>query len=210
MLATTALAIEAAPQKSGKVAHRQQADTTAIDVFSDTTSIDSSSAAAADTTAATPNNFTVNIGGSGLNDMLDSMGETPEYMFVLSILIILFVLCPMAIITLICYFIYRFRKQRLQLAEMAMRNGQPIPEDTKPKRVETADDYWRSGVRNVAVGLGLAVLFYCVFGFGVFVGIGLFVAIYGAGQMVIARTTAQKKSGDNATETATDITEKDF
>lgn len=44
------------------------------------------------------------------------------------IIAIIFIGAPAIIIFIICYFIYKNRQQKLKLAEMAMQNGQPIPD----------------------------------------------------------------------------------
>lgn len=52
---------------------------------------------------------------------------------------------------------------------------------------------WRRGIRNLAIGLGIALLFLCM-GAKAITGVGLLIACYGGGQMVMARTSANKKN----------------
>lgn len=209
MLAAFALPQQAAAQKHHTAVQKHQPDTTAIDAFSDTTDVDSVDTA----TAVTPRqSFTMNIGtNDDDDDFFDGWGYEMSKGLVgtIGILLILFVVCPVSIIGLICYFIYRYRKQRLQLAEMAMKNGQAIPEDSKPHRERTSEDYWRMGIKNVALGLGGAVFFFFLDGVGVLVGLALAFAIYGVGQMVIAKTSPTTKAHEE--NSGSDLlSEKDF
>ena len=54
-------------------------------------------------------------------------------------------------------------------------------------------DMWQRGVKNIFIGLGIAVLFYC-FGFESLAGIGWLVAICGVGQAIIGKTTQRKNN----------------
>ena len=96
----------------------------------------------------------------------------------LLILLIIFVISPVAILIVLFYFIYKSRKQKLQL-------------------VESNDDIlWRKGIKNVFVGIGLMFLF----GFmdiSTGIGIGFLVLFYGAGQAVIARTSQKRHDNPN-------------
>lgn len=63
----------------------------------------------------------------------------------IAIVAILFVVAPVIIILIICYFIYKNRQQKLKLAEMAMKNGQPIPDSvlgysTKKQRANNSQN----------------------------------------------------------------------
>ena len=71
---------------------------------------------------------------------------------------------------------------------MAMMSGQTMPQDIVRKAVETDYEQWRRGLKNIFLGLGIAVLCYCLGAYRL-AGIGWLVAIYGAGLAVIARTS---------------------
>ena len=113
--------------------------------------------------------------------------------FMLAIVVILaallFSLAPLiAFIFLIKYFINRHNK-RIELAEKAMEKGVPIPEAAKSLKSESPEYYWKRGVRNVSIGIGIAIMFAFVNHAGFLVGCGLMFACYGAGQLVIGKTT---------------------
>lgn len=114
------------------------------------------------------------------------------------ILIFLFLFAPIAVLALLFYFIYKSRKQKLKLAEMAIQSGQPMPEQLLKPTAVSDDELWRKGIRNVFLGVGLIVLFFFM-DIDTGIGVGFLVAIYGAGQAVIARTSASKRErgGDN-------------
>ena len=101
---------------------------------------------------------------------------------------LLFSLAPLiAFIFLIKYFINRHNK-RIELAEKAMEKGVPIPEAAKSLQSESPEYYWKRGVRNVSIGIGMAIMFAFMRNANFFVGCSLMLACYGIGQMVISKT----------------------
>lgn len=134
-----------------------------------------------------------------IDDILDHDDFAEAVLLPISIMLIIFVLAPVGIIGIIIYFILKSRKQKIQLAELAMRNGQPIPSDTlnssKAHHAAPQKDYWTQGIQMLFIGLGLIAMF-AFMGWMTLVGVGAFVAIYGAGQMVIAKTTQKKETAE--------------
>lgn len=174
----------AAGAASAKAA-QAQADTAGIEAFSDTTGAGTAQPAA-------HSSYSVSVDAATVDSLLKDRPWFANDMFgVFMILLLVFVLAPLLILGLLFYFIYKSRKQKLRLAEMAMEKGQPLPGGLLREQAEPAELVWRRGIRNVSVGLGLACVFY-FFGMDFFVGIALFVAIYGGGQLVIARTSGGK------------------
>ena len=56
-----------------------------------------------------------------------------------------------------------------------------------------SDEYlWKKGIKNVFLGIGLAILFKCL-GADPLTGIGWLVALYGVGQAVISKTSSRKR-----------------
>lgn len=136
----------------------------------------------------------------------------------ITIIAIIFVGAPAIIIFIICYFIYKNRQQKLKLAEMAMQNGQPIPDsvlgysarrttenatkttgtaaDPQPAsgskysipQMPTNDILWRKGVMKIFIGIGLMFLLDALMG-NLGFSIGVLVTLYGAGQAFIAWTS---------------------
>ena len=107
-------------------------------------------------------------------------------------IIVIFLLAPLLIIFLIFYFVNKNRRERYKLAQMAMQNGQPIPDDVLKGSQNLAsidtNDY-TSGLRQIFLGIGLAIFLGIVAG-KIGFGIGALVFFIGLGKVVIA-----KKSG---------------
>lgn len=168
-----------------------------INTYDDTATDTAGMEAVSDTTD-TVNVITATSGQvrTPIDDILDHDDFAEAVLLPISIMLIIFVLAPVGIIGIIIYFILKSRKQKIQLAELAMRNGQPIPSDTlnssKAHHAAPQKDYWTQGIQMLFIGLGLIAMF-AFMGWMTLVGVGAFVAIYGAGQMVIAKTTQKKE-----------------
>ncbi len=107
-------------------------DTTALEAFSDTTG---TSSVVDDTVQSTYSTYHVSIDQDDVDPkffgIIDSMFESLAggMMLALIITVIIFVIAPLVILFLIFYFIYKYRKQKLQLAETAIKTGQQISID---------------------------------------------------------------------------------
>lgn len=99
---------------------------------------------------------------------------------------LLFLLLPFIIVFLVLRYIVRRHNDRVRLAEKAMENGCQLTEDEMPLSKKSPDYMWRRGVRNVSIGVGVMLFFWCL-GATPLVGIGGLVACMGAGQMFMAR-----------------------
>lgn len=226
LIALAMIAALAVPQETTAQKHRaaaqaqsqqvQATDTMGIEAVSDTTDLAANDTSAADSaandTAAVSAVLSHNGGAGGFfpfAHIVDNgdLVPTSSLVFVGTVVFFMFVLAPVLILALIGFFIYKWRKQNLKLAEMAMQNGQQIPTDVKRRQLKTPDDYWRSGIRKISIGLGLAVVGVLCFDSWEIAGIGFFVAIYGAGNLVIAKKSAPKRE---ETETDVELTDKDF
>lgn len=183
--------------------HRHHAPVEAVDTVKDTTNVkgleafsDTTAAGLAGTedTSYTSQTFSgFDSGNSFVNEFVEKLlGGTigvGAVLLVIFILLIVFLIlaAPFIILILIIRYIIKRHNSRVQLAEKAMEAGQPIPDAIKPAAPETPDYYWNKGIRNVAIGVGLMVMFG-VWGVDVLVGVGALIACYGAGQMIIAKT----------------------
>ena len=174
--------------------------TTGIVAYSDTTS----AADADNDTADNDYQYSYDSHDSDIQELKDVMDSLGTAVFLPVIIVaIVFIVAPAIIIFIICYFLYKNRQQKLKLAEMAMKNGQPIPDSilgysTKKQgnntgksniaSMPTDDQLWRKGVMHVFVGIGLMFLLDAMMGsFGF--SIGVLVTLYGAGQAFIAWTS---------------------
>lgn len=168
-----------------------------IEAFSDTTSNDSSSVVVPPIPLDDDFDFDDDDffnSSHGFHAFWENGGEGVMGMFfVLAVLFILFVLSPIVIIGLILWFIYKSRQNRMRLAEMAMKNGQPIPDELVSTKPATDGDVREKGVRQVFLGIGLTFLLGWAAG-KIGAGIGILVLCIGLGNLFIAKTAKEKKN----------------
>ena len=187
MLLTLATTTQAAAQK-----HRHSpavtaaapvvADTTAIEAYSDTTDV------AEDDSLANqvPTHYQVNM-SPDVNEILNGIewNSIAGMVMVLCIVAIMFLLSPILIIAVIFYFINKSRKDKLKLAQMAIQNGQPVPEPLIREPRFTGSTPYRGGITQICLGIGLMVFLGFLLGkFGF--GIGALVFFIGLGKLIIA------------------------
>lgn len=92
---------------------------------------------------------------------------------------------PAIIIFIVLYYQNRKRKERYQLIEKAIEAGQPLPKEFV-KETKAEDDSMRvKGIKNVFLGLGLAIFFYAMTDVLFLACIGLMIMLNGIGQLVI-------------------------
>ena len=154
---------------------------TAVVAYSDTTST-AGTDADEDSLSATVVNVPTD---SQMKMVSEIMGNT---MIPIAVVFIVCFLAPVVIVGLVIYFIVKSRNQKIKLAELAIRSGQPIPEFISKKKESTDQILWAKGVKRVFLAVGLALMFL-IMGFDSLWGIGLLIAVVGAGQCVIAKTT---------------------
>ena len=210
LLLTLSMGMQAAGQKHRHTPRKEQVDTTkndAIEAFSDTTSADTTvkhKSKVTITTSTSPwssNTTTYEMDDEDFGSMIshafgnmDKNGIAGMF-FVLSVLLIIFVLAPVFIIIALFYFINKNRKEKMRLAQMAMQQGQPIPDQLLNERSADADDEYQKGMRQCFVGVGLMVFLGYAAG-QVGFGIGALVFCIGLGK-VFASKTAQKRNDKN-------------
>ena len=187
MLLTLATTTQAAAQK-----HRHSATTTAtapvaaadtagIEAFSDTTSVADDSLSYHQTGSY---NVSVTTPVDNLLSSIDG-GDLAGMFFVLCAISIMFLLAPVLIIAAIFYFINKSRKDKLKLAQMAIQNGQPVPEPLIRETPISPNIAYRSGIKQIFLGIGLMVFLGFLIGKLGF-GIGALVFFIGLGKLVIA------------------------
>lgn len=175
-------------------------DTCGIVAYSDTTVTDTAAANSADgedkhgTGVWTINDVSDPFNLIAYLTNLDFGGVIVAIFFVL--LCIITVLSPVILIAVILYLVFKRRNDRYRVIEKAMETGQPLPDDMKRGAIESNEVLWRKGVKNFFIGLGLIAVFVS-FGIESLIGVGVLVALYGAGQGVIAKTSAGKKDKED-------------
>jgi len=200
LLLALAMGVQAAAQKHRHTPREQEelVDTTsknAVEAYSDTTS--AAQTATMDTwddDADSDEHFEdiFDRKVSGIVDRWDSK-DTLGVIMVLGVLFIIFVLAPILIIAALFYFINKNRKQRLKLAQMAVEQGQPIPEQLLDDQSDVTDEY-QKGLRQCFVGVGL-MIFLGLVAEEVGFGIGALVFCIGLGK-VFASKTANRRERD--------------
>ena len=184
----------ATAQKHRHTPRTEQVDSTktkdAIEAFSDTT-------ATADEDAEDDQYISYRRGSSytssrdvqELKDVMETVGEViaPGMIIAIIAIVIMFLVAPILIIITIFYFLNKNRKERYKLAQMAMQNGQPIPDDILKERQDSWDrsDY-QTGLRQMFTGVGLAIFLGIVAG-KIGFGIGALVFFIGLGKWYISK-----------------------
>ena len=196
MLLVLSLNAEAASQKHRHSARTEQVDSTkdnqdAIEAFSDTTS--SSKEDAEDDQYITHRHRTTYTTSSDVQEfkeVMEGVGGVVGPMMAVGIvtIIVIFFLLPLLIIFVIIYFVNKNRKERYKLAQMAIQNGQPIPDDILKSKVSSSsgDNDYQTGVRQMFTGVGLAIFLGFIIG-KVGIGIGALVFFIGLGKWFINR-----------------------
>ena len=202
---------QAAAQKHRHTPQQELTDSSskdAVEVYSDTTSTDSVTITKhkAKVTVTTPTSpwssrtTTYEIDDDDFGSMVHnafSHMDSKDFggmVFVLCVLLIIFVLAPVLIIIALFYFINKNRKDKMRLAQMAMQQGQPIPDQLLKDAPANTDDEYQKGMRQCFVGVGLMVFLGYAAG-QVGFGIGALVFCIGLGK-VFASRTARRNNND--------------
>lgn len=160
-----------------------------IEAFSDTTDM---SLAGTEDTVYTSNTY--NDDESKMEEFITGIvgGTIGIGGVLIAILIILAILlcalAPFILVALIIRYLVKRHDKNITLAEKAIEMGQPIPEELKPLAPESPDYYKRKGIKNIAIGVGLTVMF-SVWNADLLTGVGLLITCWGVGQVIIAKTT---------------------
>ena len=175
-------------QVSDTVKHNQDA----IEAFSDTTATNNANADDNDNQSGYRHHV-VYEGEDAERVVSGIFGDMDGAAFMGLLIPILAIVCvgfllPVILVLLVFYFINRNRKEKYRLAEMAIKNGQPIP-DALLKDAKS-DDWdstsYNAGIRQMFTGVGLAIFLGIVAG-EVGFGIGALVFFIGLGKWYIAR-----------------------
>ena len=186
LLLTIAGGIQAAGQEELKDSTSKDA----IELYSDTTSASQPVVAADDAQDDT----SVQSPSSTINQWVQKLDsdDIAGMLFVLAIIFIIFVLSPVLIIVALFYFIYKNRKEKMRLAQMAIQQGQPIPEGLlKDQLDDWGQNDYQKGPRQCFVGIGLMVFLGYAAGHVGF-GIGALVFCIGLGKVFSSRTALKK------------------
>lgn len=191
MLLALGATLPATAQTQQKQEQQELVDSTRqdpLEVFSDTTDtvVDDSTVVSA---SHRMGGYSVGS-GSVIDGVFSNLGVEglAGMTFVLVILLIIFVISPLTILGVILFFVFRNRRQKIQLAETAVRQGQPIPDQLLVDNRVQNDDLWQRGIRQTFLGIGLMVFLGYVAG-EIGFAIGALVTFIGIGKLVIVKTT---------------------
>lgn len=130
-------------------------------------------------------------GGSLVNDIFGNLSVDGMMgmgmAFALIIILIIFVIAPVLFLIVLFYFINRNRKEKMRLAEMAVKQGQPIPDQLLIENSDSDDVLRQKGIRQTFLGVGLLAFFGYV-GSTLGIGVGILVTIIGLGKLAIVKT----------------------
>ncbi|GEM_PF-6967372 len=105
---------------------------------------------------------------------------------------------PALIVFLIIYFIYKNRQNRYKVMEAAYAAGKEVPQSA---RNELKIDYMRHGIKKVALGIGLVLLFWFMSGSLFLTSIGFLIICIGAGEIVCGMLDKKKDDYNKNDET---------
>ena len=208
LLLTLTVGVQAAGQKHRHTPQQELADSAVkggVVAYSDTTSNDTTvRVSKGQVTVSTPmgtQSWDYDVDDEDVGNVIhrafsEMRGkDLAGIILVLGVLLIIFVLAPVLIIIALFYFISRNRKEKMRLAQMAVQQGQPIPDQLLDDRQQDVDVEYQKGMRQCFVGVGLMVFLGYAAG-QVGFGIGALVFCIGLGK-VFASKTAQKRNNQN-------------
>lgn len=205
MVLTLSMNADAAAQKHRHTPRTEQVDSTktkdAIEAFSDTTATADANDAEDDQYVSHHRHSSFSVSGFP-DDFFDNFDgkDIAGMIFVLLIILTIFLFAPIGIIIAIFYFVNKNRREKYRLAQMAMQNGQPIPNELLNEKQDDWDrnDY-QAGIRQMFTGVGLAIFLGITAGKYGF-SIGALVFFIGLGKWFVARqagTIGNRPRNDN-------------
>lgn len=191
------LNVTMAAQTNQKAQQQELVDSTqhdGLEAFSDTTVADSIVTSAINNVSEDCDDEVENI-SIELKDIFKGVNgnSLAGMVFALIVIMIIFVFSPLVIFGLLLYFIFRNRRQKMKLAQMAMQNGQPIPDQLLNEVAPTDSETYKSGMRQLFLGIGLMVFLGFTVG-KIGFGIGVLVFFIGLGKVIIARKSMNQQA----------------
>ena len=201
MVLSLSMNADAAAQKHRHTPRTEQVDSTknkkeAIEAYSDTTNAEAEDAEDDQYITYRQGTTYSSSDARELKEVMDVVGGgmIPSMITGVVVITIIFLLAPLVIIITIFYFVNKNRRERYKLAQMAMQNGQPIPDELlkeQARSMESSD--YQSGVRQMFTGVGLAIFLGIIIG-KIGIGIGALVFFIGLGKWFIARQDRQDRN----------------
>lgn len=174
------------------------ADTAGIEAYSDTTSVDDANTSFDnyyEDNHAPHSKYSVKL----YDDPFDWVGSIfgTTGLIIIFILFTLLALAPFIVIILIIRYLIKRHNDRVKLEYEAYQRrmqGEEVPPTPSSVQINPLSDEYmvRRGIRNIFIGLGLAVMF-TFWDANVLVGVSCLIIFYGLGQCVIALLPTIKK-----------------
>ena len=189
-------AVDATPKhrhrhRTTTVSVKADSASAAIEVYSDTASANGSGSDSASVSSSWDDDDIHEDFGHFINRVV---GHGPKDTGVVVIIVFLgFILAcaPFLIFGFIIYYMVKRHNDRVKLSMKAMEMGQLPPAKADAAFAENDEMLWKKGVKNSALGLGLALMFFMFDAEGL-AGVGLLVLCYGLGQVYMARASRKK------------------
>lgn len=159
-----------------------------IDAFSDTTTVVTQTSTTPTADDWNPDNYDNPF--TWIENVTKTTGGFLLVTFII-LLVLLIAFSPFIILAILLRFIIKRHNDRVTLAEKAMESGQPIPDEIMSIDKQSGDYMWKRGIRNVAIGLGIMLMFW-IWDANTLTGIGALIFCYGVGQMIISKTNTNK------------------
>ena len=207
LMLTLGMSVQAASQKHRHTPRGTElVDTTkqssGVDAFSDTTSIDSAYSSSFDDDWDSDDPVEKGV-GKMLENIFSDSAVVPGMVIAIIAIVIIFLLAPLLIIIAIFYFVNKNRKEKMKLAQMAMEKGQPIPDELLNNVPDEVSDEYQKGMRQCFVGVGLMIFLYFAAGTIGF-GIGALVFCIGLGKVLAAKSVGKRTPNNN------NLTQQDY
>lgn len=132
--------------------------------------------------------YGINVEGL-LSKQIDGLMDGFKGFVLISIITVISIFAlPAIIIFLVLNYRSKKRKERYQVIEKAIESGQPLPEEFVRETKVEDDNIRVKGIKNIFLGLGLAIFFYAMTDVLFLACIGLLIMLNGIGQLVIYYT----------------------
>ena len=209
MVLMLAITISTAAKHDAKVQVKSSPASTQITVSSADTMIEMEDSLDSASIAVVSPSVNGELDQEDLKELKEAFGASGTVAGVVAVVAIvfgtLFLIAPLLIIGLVCYFIFRKREPKStstpnnaasgyaasqqesaqQPTQQSATANQPTPQPTAHKSVH--DEQWSKGVMNVCTGIGVAIFLYFLTDSTALASIGVLIACIGVGKIIVAR-----------------------
>ena len=195
-------AVDATPKhrhrhKTTTVSVKADSTSAAIEVYSDTASANGSGSDSANVSSSWDDDDDIHEDFGHFINRVAGYGPGASVAVVIIVFLGFILACaPFLIFGLIIYYMVKRHNDRVKLSMKAMEMGQLPATGVESPLTDSDETLWRKGVKNSAIGLGLALMFL-LFDAEELAGVGLLVLCYGLGQVYMARASRKRRENKN-------------